>query len=420
VPVPEPSDADISRDGRQIILRHENAAYTWSRAEGATVEATMTQLPRTAPVIGEPVEPNGEAITFLTDGSGYMTLSEEAKPVLYHFQAQTPMAPVTQSRIAPQTVFTGTTVQVPAPISGYPQPAWTWRRNGAVVPGQTVSTLRLTNVNPDQAGTYEVTATNSQGSTTASFVLTVRPKPDLRVTEVMALPAETGGGADWWELTSFESAPVDLSGWRFNDDGGDLDNAFVFPVGIIIAPGESIVFVEELSPSAFRSWWGSGVTAATQIISYDGGGLALNTPGDTIRVWNDSATDVNATVTARAFGASTAGVSLNYDPSTNVFGGLSQAGVNGVFTSANLADRGSPGMWLPPAAETALSVTGAAGALRMEFQASALHWYTLEAAEDPSAEFWTPESSFKAAANGPRFFEVPLTGSRQFFRVRVR
>lgn len=420
VPVPEPSDADISRDGRQIILRHENAAFTWSRAMGATVETTMAQAPRSAPVIGEPLEPNGEAITFLTDGSGYMTLSEKENSVLYHFQAQTPMAPVAQSRIAPRSVFTGSTVQVPAPVSGYPPPAFVWRRNGEQVPGQTTSALRLTNVSPDQEGTWEVTATNAHGSASASFTLTVRPKPDLRVTEVMALPAETGGGADWWELTSFETVPVDLSGWRFNDDGGDLDNAFVFPAGLTILPGESIVFVDDLSPAQFRAWWGPGVPAGSQIVSYDGGGLALNTPGDTIRIWNDSTTDVNATVTARTFGASTAGVSLNYDPSTNAFGGQSQAGVNGVFTSVSLTDRGSPGIWLPPAAEPALSVTAAAGILRMEIQTSALHWYTLEASEDPGAEFWTPESSFQSAANGPRFFEAPITDNRRFFRVRVR
>ncbi len=418
VPVPEPSDAAISRDGRQIILRHENAAFTWTRAEEATIAATLAQAARSIPVIGEPLEPNGEAVTFLTDGSGYVTLSEE-DPVVYQFQTRTEMAPVTQSRIAPRAVFTGSTVRIPAPISGYPQPSWVWRRNGEIVPGQTAASLTFTGVTPEQAGTYEVTATNFLGTATASVTLAVMPRPDVRVTEVMALPGATTG-ADWWELTSFESIPVDLSGWRFNDDGGDLDNAFVFPAGLTIAPGESIVFVEDLTPAAFRAWWGSGVQTGTQIVTYTGGGLALNTPGDAIRLWNDTTTDVDATITSRVFGASTAGISLNYDPVTGVFGGASVVGVNGVFTSTGFTDTGSPGTWLPPATHPTLSAISAGDNLRLEFPASMHRWYTLESTDDLGAEIWATESSFQATSNSARFFEVPITEDRQFFRVRMQ
>jgi hypothetical protein len=339
--------------------------------------------------------------------------------VLYHFQVQTPMAPVIQSPIPPRTVFTGASVQFRAAVSGFPQPTFIWRRNGEIVAGQTTDTLNLVNVIPDQGGTYEVTATNSQGSVSAETVLTVRPMPDVRVTEVQSQPA-AGGGADWWELTNFESVAVDLSGWRFNDDGGSLDNSFVFPAGVSISPGESIVFVESLSPAQFRAWWGPGVPADAQIISYTGGGLALGAEGDTLRVWNDASVNVSETITTRTFGTATAGVSFNFDPATNVFGGLSQTGVNGVFHSSALTDRGSPGIWLPPAAEPALSATPGASGLRMEFQASVRHWYTLEVSDDLGAESWTPESVFQATADGVRFFEVPVTGSRQFFRVRIR
>ncbi len=420
VPFSVPSDAAISRDGRQILLRREGTACTWTRAEGATVAATLALPSRSAPVIGPSKEPNGEAITFLTDGSGYLTLSEGENPVPYFFQTRLPMAPVAWSALPARVVFEATTVQVPAPVSGYPQPAWIWRRNGVVVPGQTTSTLKLTDTRPDQSGTYEATATNASGTATVSFALTIVPRPDVRVTEVMAQPAGSDG-ADWWELTNFETTPVDLSGWRFNNDSGDLDSAFVLPPGLIIGPGESIIFVEDMKPEKFRAWWGPALPAATQIITYKGSGLSLNgTAGDTIRLWNAATDDVDFTLTTRSFGPSTAGVSLNYDPLKNVFGGLSQSGINSVAPSAKSTDLGSPGSWLPPLTVPSLTITPASGGLRINFQASAFRWYTLESSPDPKAPAWTLGPSFQATVNGPRFFDVAFIESRKFFRVRVR
>jgi len=419
VPFPEPSAADISRDGRQIILRHEDAAWLWGRTAAATITSAFTQSPRVTPVIGTPVEPNGEAIAFLTDGSGYMTLSEGAAPVLYHFQAQVPSAPVLYSATPPRAVFTGESTQFRVAAAGFPQPSFTWRFEGAPLTGQTGDTLNLTGVTPAQSGAYEVTASNTTGSATARFTLTVRPRPVVRITEAQSAPA-AGSGADWWELTSFEAVPVDLSGWRFNDDGGDLDNAFIFPQGLIIAPGESIVFVESLTADQFRAWWGSAVPPGTRIVTYAGNGLALGNGGDTIRVWDDSATSENETIVAQELGDAVSGVSFNYDPAGQVFGGLSQQGVNGAFRSATFTDTGSPGVWLTPALPASLTAAHAGDTLRLEFQTSPRHWYTLETADDAGAESWTSHTPFQAAAQGLRTLEVPVTGHTQFFRIRIR
>ncbi|HEX7861442.1 MAG TPA: lamin tail domain-containing protein [Verrucomicrobiae bacterium] len=163
---------------------------------------------------------------------------------------------------------------------------------------------------------------------------------DLRITEVMSNPGATNAFAksDWWELTSFDTNVVDLSGWRFNDATGGIEDAFVIPGGTRISPGESIIFVEDLTPSEFLAWWGTNVPAGTQIITYNDIGLSEN--GDSLRLWTTNIAEVYTEVT---FVAAQPGVSFKYNPDTGLFGEPSQVGVHGAFFSADVLDVGSPG-----------------------------------------------------------------------------
>lgn len=79
------SAGDISPDGREIILRRENAAWIWKREPGESVGAALSRAPQTVPVIGPPREPNGESIAFSCDGQGYYTLSEGQGQTVYFF-----------------------------------------------------------------------------------------------------------------------------------------------------------------------------------------------------------------------------------------------------------------------------------------------------------------------------------------------
>jgi len=79
------SSGDISADGREIILRQENFARVWRRNPGQTIAQALMSEPADVPVIGMPMEPNGEGVTFDGQGLGYYTISEGANPFIYFF-----------------------------------------------------------------------------------------------------------------------------------------------------------------------------------------------------------------------------------------------------------------------------------------------------------------------------------------------
>src|SRR6185369_9327529 len=70
------SGGDISPDGTQIVLRYENEARLWHRRPGESVESALDRAGEKIPVIGIPLEPNGEGISFAPDSKSYYTISE--------------------------------------------------------------------------------------------------------------------------------------------------------------------------------------------------------------------------------------------------------------------------------------------------------------------------------------------------------
>jgi hypothetical protein len=78
---------DISADGKRIVLRRENAAMIWARCDREPIGVALGRAGRSIPVIGPPVEDNGEAIAFLRDGSGYVTISEGDDQPIHYFRS---------------------------------------------------------------------------------------------------------------------------------------------------------------------------------------------------------------------------------------------------------------------------------------------------------------------------------------------
>lgn len=418
----EPSGGDISMDGSQIILRNENTAMIWNRAAGESVETALGRPGTSVPVVGTPVEPNGEAIAMLRDGSGYLTISEGENPPLYFFESQCPRAPTVVVPLSDQSAAPGGTATFSARISGSPAPVYSWKFNGAPLAGQTAATLTLTGITAASAGIYELTAINAQGSTTSAAALTVRNAFDLRITEVMSQAASgNNNSADWWELSNFDSQSVSLAGWRFNDDSGGLATAFTLPAGLSIAPGESIIFVEGLTSAQFRTWWGAAaLPSSVQIISYNGNGLAFSADGDGLRLWNATAAADADTAASVDFGAATAGVSFNYNPALNQFGAPSQLGVNGVFRAASAPDIGSPGLYRLPVVLPVLTVSRSPNTIRLDFTTVAGQSYDLEVCDNLGTEPWSPTGDhYIATTSAGSFFEKPLTGTRRFYRIRT-
>ncbi|MFM8421824.1 MAG: lamin tail domain-containing protein, partial [Verrucomicrobiota bacterium] len=115
----------------------------------------------------------------------------------------------------------------------------------------------------------------------------------VAITEVHSNASTNGTPAlhaDWWELTNFGTAPANLSGYRFNDATGGLAAGAVTIEALTLAPGESVVFVEAISPDAFRQWWGAALPPSLQVITYATNGIGLSSSGDGLRLWAPGAT----------------------------------------------------------------------------------------------------------------------------------
>jgi hypothetical protein len=423
VPFDVASGGDISADGTQIILRQENFARLWIRCDSESISNAFNRQPSAVPVIGEPDEPNGEGIALLRDGTGYVTISEGQNPAIYFFRSICPRPPQFTVLLTNQSAVAGSTVEFRASAIGYPPPKFSWRFNDKLIAGATNDFLTLANATTNSAGTYSIIASNASGAATSSATLVVRTKLDLRITEVMS-SATSGGSvstADWWELTSFESSPVNLSGWRFNDDSGGLSDAFVLPNGLSILPGESVVFVEGITTAQFQAWWGAtNLPAGLKIASYSGTGLSLSSSGDGVRLWDDRTVDANQLKASVDFGNATVGVSFNYDPSTGIFGGLSRLGVNGAFRAARASDIGSPGRVRAPAQKPTLRITLSTETIRIQFDASAGHRYALEVSATLAPGSWGGTGDvLEATASGQAFFEEGRVSGNRFYRIKV-
>ena len=87
--------------------------------------------------------------------------------------------------------------------------------------------------------------------------LALPARAQLAITEIMSSAATNLGPAvvvqpsDFWELTNFGTNTVDLTGYKWNDNGGGLLAADPLPFqGLSIGPNESIIFMESNSSSA--------------------------------------------------------------------------------------------------------------------------------------------------------------------------
>ena len=175
VPFSKVSGGDISADGTQIVLRREDYAQTWERFNGEWIGASLSRWGTNIPVIGPPLEPNGEGIALLPDGSGYMTISEGVNPVLYFFQAQCSTHPQITVGLRNRRAVAGQNVTLGVRAVGSPAPTYRWRFNGNIIPGETRRFLVLPTLSFYDEGEYMVTAINSAGKVASKATLTVLP-----------------------------------------------------------------------------------------------------------------------------------------------------------------------------------------------------------------------------------------------------
>jgi len=75
---------DISRDGKQVLLKNYQKVYYWQRTGTEHIWQTMQRKPRELPY---QVEKQGEAIGFTLDGKGYYTTSEGVFAPIYYYRS---------------------------------------------------------------------------------------------------------------------------------------------------------------------------------------------------------------------------------------------------------------------------------------------------------------------------------------------
>ncbi|MFM9025393.1 MAG: lamin tail domain-containing protein, partial [Planctomycetaceae bacterium] len=146
----------------------------------------------------------------------------------------------------------------------------------------------------------------------------------IRVTEAMS-NALTLGDMDWWELTNYGDAPVDITGWKMDDNSLVFTSAVALvpfsttggPAWSVIDPGESVVFMEASSGSTavpqFQALWnlGPGGLRNPKLGTYAGSGVGLSSGGDAVIIFDATGGEVSRV----AFGAATTGRSFywSYD-----------------------------------------------------------------------------------------------------------
>lgn len=219
----------------------------------------------------------------------------------------------------------------------------------------------LYNVETNFTALYSVVIFNLAGTNVASAQVTVTPKPRLLITEVHS----TGSSEyqDWWELTSFDTRPFNLKGYRFDDDSQSLTAAITITNDVVINPGESIVLVETtagrpMSPAPFRAWWGSNnVPPEVKIVVYAGSGIGLSSSGDGLYLWSAAATANSDFICGVTFGVAASSPRRTFVYSVDNPGAqtpmpgsltlFATNGVNGAWAAAN-GDVGSPGRVIAP------------------------------------------------------------------------
>jgi hypothetical protein len=80
--------AGLSANSKEIVIKTYTNIYYWNKGAGETIEST---LKKAGQKLGYSLEPQGEAICFSYDGSGFFTLSEKpltSSSVDLHFYAR--------------------------------------------------------------------------------------------------------------------------------------------------------------------------------------------------------------------------------------------------------------------------------------------------------------------------------------------
>ena len=146
-------------------------------------------------------------------------------------------------------------------------------------------------------------------------MLPLTARAELAITEINS----NGTPADFWELTNFGTAAVDLGGYVWTDSSGLIYNTV--PAGTSLASHESMVFVTGTDETTFRGGWGLAPTVKVFVATDPG--LGKN---DAIRLFTSASATTPLLYLSYAAGGFTRS---NGTLATGDHAGLSAGGTSG-------------------------------------------------------------------------------------------
>ena len=272
--------------------------------------------------------------------------------------------------------------------------------------------------------------------TVASWCAGVEAAAIIRVTEVMS-SSGVGGTADWFELTNYGDAAIDISGWRMDDNSWSFASSAALvpyasgtaPAWTLLAPGESAVFLETAAPATdlpvFQTFWNLGPNAGNarnpKVASYIGTGLSFSSGGDGVIVFRGDGSEVTRT----SFGAATGGSTFfwSYDAAgvaaTAALGTVSVPGLADAYaTTTTPSNIGSPGIAVVATPVVNLFWTGNGAALGGSgtWNTTAARWSP--AASPVAATTWTDgRGAVFSGSAGTVTVAVPVAATMLDFRT---
>ena len=247
----------------------------------------------------------------------------------------TPTAPAILSQPISQTVVAGTAVTFTALVTGTPDPALQWQRDGIDLAGEIEPQLVIPAAQPADVGLYRLLAQNSQGVVTSTEALLTIIAPALEIDK--AGPASVAAGETiTYTLTVTNSGTATATNLIITDSvptgatylgGGSFDGAVVSWTVASLAPQTvisrtfTVTAVQSILNDSYGVTADGGFTALGQTVVGTGVGQIVPPGGGTIT----PATGVTITVPSGAFDDT---VIIIYIPQgiTNT-GSLSQVGV---------------------------------------------------------------------------------------------
>jgi len=338
-----------------------------------------------------------------------------------------PLAPVfTQVPLTNMYAYAPQTATFTVAAFASPPPNFQWQSNGVNIAGANDATFTLHINDTNETAIYSVQAYNVAGTNTASVNVVITEKPNLRITEIMSTENPGGGHNDWWEFSNLGTFPVNIQGFRFDDNSAfsgivPFSQSYTIPDNVTISPGESIVLCEDMTPDQFRTWWGADqLPPNLQIVMYHAAGLSFSgSAGDALTVWNGAATDENDYIDSVTISIETNAVSFGFDPVSQTFlgikpDGLTVLGVNGGIAAEVNGDIGSPGTIVNLPKITSFALTDGGAQLSWVSQPNYLYNVVCKTnLMDPS---WTTVTNTTATDN-IWSVTVPNTGPQLFYRV---